>query len=707
MRMQQYTRLHCEALLREQMRLLQLHSKFHAVGPAARLNVIRIIMKEERMFLLSDNVVSIQCNVVYRFDARAARVQELHAKTRTPNFARTSTRHNSITMEVIDKVIEDLESQESGPQYPYQKYATKWGVDRSTLSRRHRGVSRSMTAGHDTLKNLNTIQQQELVQHIRRLTEQGLPPTREMIRNFGSAIAIKPVSKSWVTRFINENHVHLISRWSTDMDHTRHRADSGLKYKQYFDALFDRINYYKILPSNTYNMDEKGFMIGVINKGKRVFEKSVFERGGMKQFTQDGNREWTTILATICADGTWVAPSAIFAAKRGNIREHWVKDLQPEEHYGVAWVKDVFNRYTQEKARRGWRLLILDGHGSHVTLQFIEFCTENKIILAVFPAHSTHTLQPRDVGMLGPLSTAYSSQLVRHQQQAQGSLPIRKGDFISPFWPAFTSTFTKKNIKSSFKATGIWPMDSSVITKKFEPSTPPNQTTQEASGRPSPATWRHMGRLVERTATESSPGTAQKLTSSFHRLSTLNKLQEEEIRGLKASLGIKNKRTKRGNPLPLPLLNQNAGGAALYSPHSVRVAKETLDETRRVQHQEELEKAETKRLQEAAKLLKEKQQKKAAEKRKRDKKKRDKEKAKKACERAKKKAESDKAKALQLSQKGKNKVTKAQAVKPKKKQPVRPRGRPTGAVGVQEVPSAVQTRTTRVGRSTTVPLKFR
>jgi hypothetical protein len=249
---------------------------------------------------------------------------------------------------------------------------------------------------------------------------------------------MKPVSKSWVTRFINENHVHLISRWSTAMDHTRQRADSGLKYKQYFDALFDRINCYRILPSNTYNMDEKGFMIGVINKGKRVFEKSVFERGGMKQFTQDGNREWTTILATICADGTWVAPSAIFAAKRGNIREHWVKDLQPEEHqihvgstpsgwtnndYGIAGVKDVFNRYTQEKARRGWRLLILDGHGSHVTLQFIEFCTENKIILAVFPARSTHTLQPLDVGMFGPLSTAYSSQLVWHAQPHASMIP--------------------------------------------------------------------------------------------------------------------------------------------------------------------------------------------------------------------------------------------------------------------------------------------
>jgi hypothetical protein len=216
-----------------------------------------------------------------------------------------------------------------------------------------------------------------------------------------------------------------------------------------------------------------------------------------------------------------------------------------------------------------------------------------------------------------------------------------------------------------------------------------------------------MGRLVGRTATTSSPSTAQQLTSSFHRLSTLNRLQEEEIKGLKASLGIKNKRKKRGDPLPLPVLNEDAGGGALYSPRSVRVAKETLDKNRRLQLQGELEKAETKRLQEAAKLLKEKQQKKAVAKRKKDKARKDREAAKKARERAKKRADSDRKKALQLSQKSKNKVTKAQTAKPKKKQPVRPRGGRTGAVGVKEVPSAIPTRTTRAGRNTTVPSKFK
>jgi hypothetical protein len=59
---------------------------------------------------------------------------------------------------------------------------------------------------------------------------------------------------------------------------------------------------------------------------------------------------------------------------------------------GLAWLEQLFEHYTKQKARRQWRLLLVDGHGSHLTRKFVEFCDANKILLAVFPPHSTHTL---------------------------------------------------------------------------------------------------------------------------------------------------------------------------------------------------------------------------------------------------------------------------------------------------------------------------
>jgi hypothetical protein len=73
--------------------------------------------------------------------------------------------------------------------------------------------------------------------------------------------------------------------------------------------------------------------------------------------------------------------------------------------------------------------LILDGHGSHVTMDFINYCDQNKILLAILPPHSTHTLQPLDVVIFKPLSTAYSKELTTHLHNGQGLTPSRRETF--------------------------------------------------------------------------------------------------------------------------------------------------------------------------------------------------------------------------------------------------------------------------------------
>jgi hypothetical protein len=96
----------------------------------------------------------------------------------------------------------------------------------------------------------------------------------------------------------------------------------------------------------------------------------------------------------------------------------------------------VFEREIRWKARSGYRLLLLDGHGSHVTMDFIDYCNDNKILLAIFPPHATHTVQPLDVGMFKPLSTAYSTELSSYLHISQGLSPVKKGDFFRFFWSA-------------------------------------------------------------------------------------------------------------------------------------------------------------------------------------------------------------------------------------------------------------------------------
>jgi hypothetical protein len=327
-------------------------------------------------------------------------------------------------MDPMELAVGAMEGQSEGEQLSYTKIAEKYNVSRHTLARRCKGIQAPIQAKNLNQQRLNPQQEQELIQHIERLTERGLPPTREMIKRFASGIAQDPVGKGWVTRFINKHHDQLISRWTSGMDYVRHQADSEAKYKLYFDLLYRKTEEYEVLPENTYNMDEKGFMIGVTGRSKRIFSRATWEMKKKTESIQDGSREWITVLACVGADGTALPPGLVFQGANGNIQSTWVQDINPEQHnvfvtsspsgwsnneIGLAWLEQVFDRNTKEKARRNWRLLILDGHGSHVTLEFIEYCYQNKILLLIFPPYSTHTLQPLDVVMFKSLSSGYST----------------------------------------------------------------------------------------------------------------------------------------------------------------------------------------------------------------------------------------------------------------------------------------------------------
>jgi hypothetical protein len=66
----------------------------------------------------------------------------------------------------------------------YAAAAAKYGCDRSTLSRRHRGVTGLKTDARGFKSLLSIQQQKDLVNYINKLTARGLPFTQSMVVNF-------------------------------------------------------------------------------------------------------------------------------------------------------------------------------------------------------------------------------------------------------------------------------------------------------------------------------------------------------------------------------------------------------------------------------------------------------------------------------------------------------------------------------------------
>ncbi|KAM4061782.1 DDE superfamily endonuclease [Hirsutella rhossiliensis] len=305
-----------------------------------------------------------------------------------------------------------------------------------------------------------------------------------MIKNFAQDMAKMEVGKNWPYSFVNRHRNELGCTWFDGFDVARKRADSASRYKDYFELIRSKIEEYDIASCNTYSMDEKGFLLGVINRTKRVFSLNQKKQGKLLGASQDGNRSWITFVACICQDMTSLPPFLIYQGKPGQVQDAWLTEFDPEHQsaffttsdtgwtnheLGKEWLVGVFDRFTKAKARNGrdYRLLITDGHSSHINMDFLEWCDQHRIIVAVFPPHSTHRLQPLDVSLFGPLSTAYTNQLIRWMEKTQGLVGLSKREFWTLFWNALEASFSPENIASGWMRTGLLPLDSEVVLSQI------------------------------------------------------------------------------------------------------------------------------------------------------------------------------------------------------------------------------------------------
>jgi hypothetical protein len=117
------------------------------------------------------------------------------------------------------------------------------------------------------------------------------------------------------------------------------------------------------------------------------------------------------------------------------------------DQLALEWVKH-FNRHTETCTVGAWRLLIVDGHGSHATLEFDQFCTDNKIITLRMPAYTSHLLQPLDVGCFSPLKTLYEHEV--SELARQSIYHVDKLDFLQIYKNIRRRALSDPNIKAGF-----------------------------------------------------------------------------------------------------------------------------------------------------------------------------------------------------------------------------------------------------------------
>ncbi|SPC66752.1 uncharacterized protein UHOD_11418 [Ustilago sp. UG-2017b] len=217
------------------------------------------------------------------------------------------------------------------------------------------------------------------------------------------------------------------------MDAARVQATSDPSVVEaYFDALEKTIAEYRILPKNIFNMDKAGFLIG-------------------------------QMVECIGAQGTKPPPMVIFRGKnhmQGWYHNHtaakdWVfatsQNGWTNNELALHWLKDCFDKHTKQRAQGKYQLLILDGHGSHITAEFIQQARDSCIVCLCLPPNATHLLQPLDVVIFGPLQQAFTKEVDKF---AGANISISKKDFIDMYSKS-RQVITSTLASQAFRDVGI------------------------------------------------------------------------------------------------------------------------------------------------------------------------------------------------------------------------------------------------------------
>ena len=329
---------------------------------------------------------------------------------------------------------------------------------------------------------------------------------------------------NWAYKFV-KRHPELRTRYNQRITYQRAKQEDPRVIISWFQAVHAAIQEHGIHEDDIWNFDETGFAMGLCSTSKVI---TAVERSERPCTVIQGNCEWVTIIETVSSKGIHIPPVIILKAASQQAawyqepalsKDWWIatsKNGWTTDEIGLHWLKEVFEPYSRCYTTGAKRLLILDGHSSHLTAEFDTFCKKNAIVCLCMPAHASHLLQPLDVGVFGLLKRAYRKLL--EKRMIAGNNHIDKEDFLSLYPPACAKVFTPDNICKGFAGAGLKPLDKEWVLAKitfqlYMPTPPASVESSVSSAFQTPQNPCQLDHKV-RSLQKSLSARKQKLSSS-------------------------------------------------------------------------------------------------------------------------------------------------------------------------------------------------
>ena len=190
-------------------------------------------------------------------------------------------------------------------------------------------------------------------------------------------------------------------------------------------ALYGRLNLLT-KPMMIYNADETG--ISVVHKPGKVLAE--LGRRHVYSVVSGERGKNHTIMTCVSASGFVLPPMMIYPRTRA-LPDNYKVDSVPNTLFVTSdngwinselyleWLKFFSNNIPPARPI----LLIQDGHASHMSIEAIKYSKDNGIYILCLPSHTTHILQPLDIGVFKSFMTNFSKACTNYRISLNKCLP--------------------------------------------------------------------------------------------------------------------------------------------------------------------------------------------------------------------------------------------------------------------------------------------
>ena len=129
-----------------------------------------------------------------------------------------------------------------------------------------------------------------------------------------------------------------------------------------------------------------------------------------------------------------------------------------------GWVENIFLPHINKTPRKSDEpvLLVVDGHGSREQGSVMELFKANNVHVLVIPAHTSHILQPLDLGV----NKVFKDQLAKYCREdvsAPEGLDMLRFRLFRHAVSAFYDASNKRHIFMAWRKSGMSPYDPTVV----------------------------------------------------------------------------------------------------------------------------------------------------------------------------------------------------------------------------------------------------